>query len=55
MTDAVRLTPITALHWRNAARVAIAILYEDADKIGLDPSDDTNVHNLPSTQLHHPE
>src|SRR5262249_22041159 len=39
----------------DAAREAIAILSVDASKIGLDPSDDRHVHNLPSTQLHHPE
>lgn len=55
MSDNVRLPPIPAQQWNQAARDAISILSEEAAKIGLDPSDDTHVHNLPSTQLHHPE
>jgi 4-carboxymuconolactone decarboxylase len=55
MSDKTRLPPIPARQWSDAAREAIAILSEEASRIGLDPSDDTHVHNLPSTQLHHPE
>lgn len=55
MSDKVRLPPIPARQWSQAAREAISILSADAAKIGLDPADDTHVHNLPSTQLHHPE
>jgi 4-carboxymuconolactone decarboxylase len=55
MNDKPRLGPIPARQWSDAAREAIAILSEEASRIGLDPSDDTHVHNLPSTQLHHPE
>lgn len=55
MTDKTRLPPIPARQWSDAAREAIAILSVEASRIGLDPSDDTHVHNLPCTQLHHPE
>lgn len=55
MTDKPRLPPIPARQWSDAAREALAILSVEASKIGLDPSDDTHVHNLPCTQLHHPE
>ncbi len=55
MSDKPRLPPIPARQWSQAARDAISILSEAAAKIGLDPADDTHVHNLPSTQLHHPE
>ncbi|MEZ5735979.1 MAG: carboxymuconolactone decarboxylase family protein [Novosphingobium sp.] len=55
MSDKPRLPPIPARQWSDAAREAIAILSPEASQIGLDPSDDTHVHNLPSTQLHHPE
>jgi len=52
---APRLPPIPARAWSRAAREAIAILSEEASRMGLDPSDDRHVHNLPATQLHHPE
>lgn len=55
MTDKVRLPPIPARQWSDSAREALAILSVEASKIGLDPSDDRHVHNLPCTQLHHPE
>jgi alkylhydroperoxidase family enzyme len=55
MVDKPRLPPIPARQWSDAARQAIAILSEDASRIGQDPSDDRHVHNLPCTQLHHPE
>lgn len=55
MTDKPRLPPIPARQWSEAAREALAILSVEASRIGLDPSDDRHVHNLPSTQLHHPE
>lgn len=55
MSNTPRLPPIPPRQWSDAAREAIAILAEEASKIGLDPSDDTHVQNLPSTQLHHPD
>jgi 4-carboxymuconolactone decarboxylase len=55
MTNKPRLPPIPARQWSDSAREALAILSVEASKIGLDPSDDTHVHNLPCTQLHHPE
>jgi alkylhydroperoxidase family enzyme len=55
MTDKPRLPPIPARQWSDSAREALAILSVEASKIGLDPSDDRHVHNLPCTQLHHPE
>ena len=55
MSDKPRLPPIPARQWSDSAREALAILSVEARKIGLDPSDDTHVHNLPCTQLHHPE
>jgi alkylhydroperoxidase family enzyme len=55
MTSAPRVPPLPPRQWTDAARAAIAILSEPASRIGLDPSDDTHVHNLPCTQLQHPE
>jgi alkylhydroperoxidase family enzyme len=55
MNDAPRLPPIPPRQWSPSAREALAILSEEASRIGLDPADDTHVHNLPCTQLHHPE
>jgi 4-carboxymuconolactone decarboxylase len=50
-----RLPPLPPRQWTGGARAAIAILSEPASRIGLDPADDTHVHNLVCTQLHHPE
>jgi alkylhydroperoxidase family enzyme len=55
MTSEPRVPPVPPRQWSDAARAAIAILSEPASRIGLDPSDDTHVHNLPCTQLQHPE
>jgi len=55
MNDKPRLSPIPPRQWSGTAREAIAILSPEASKIGLDPSDDTHVHNLVCTQLHHPD
>lgn len=55
MNNKPRVPPIPPREWSDTAREAIAILSEQASKIGLDPSDDTHVHNLVCTQLQHPE
>jgi alkylhydroperoxidase family enzyme len=55
MAEEPRVPPIPARRWTPEARAAIAILHEPASRIGLDPDDDTHVHNLVCTQLHHPE
>lgn len=55
MNNEPRLPPIPPRKWSEAAREAIAILSEEASKFGLDPLDDRHVHNLPCTQIHHPE
>jgi alkylhydroperoxidase family enzyme len=47
--------PVPPRQWSEAARAAVAILSEPASRIGLEPSDDTHVHNLVCTQLQHPE
>jgi 4-carboxymuconolactone decarboxylase len=55
MNNKPRVPPVPPREWSDTAREAIAILSEQASKIGLDPSDDTHVHNLVCTQLQHPE
>jgi alkylhydroperoxidase family enzyme len=50
-----RVKPVPPRAWSAAAREAIAILSEQASRIGLEPDDDTHVHNLICTQLHHPD
>jgi alkylhydroperoxidase family enzyme len=54
MTSGPRAPPLPPREWSDAARAAIAILSEPASRIGLDPSDETHVHNLVCTQLRHP-
>jgi alkylhydroperoxidase family enzyme len=55
MSSEPRVPPVPPRQWDEAARAAIAILSEPASRIGLDPADATHVHNLPCTQLQHPE
>lgn len=55
MTSKPRVPPVPPREWSASAREAIAILSEPASRIGLDPADDTHVHNLVCTQLQHPE
>lgn len=55
MNDKPRVPPIPPREWSDAAREAIAILSEPASRIGLDPADETHVHNLVCTKLQHPE
>jgi 4-carboxymuconolactone decarboxylase len=55
MKEPPRIAPVPPRQWSNTAREAIAILSVPASRIGLDPADDTHVHNLVCTQLRHPE